>query len=182
MFSSHTFVEYFPAELRVILMNFVVTGVYALLLNSNPGEFCPIQSWAKVWVVVLIISNAKKSPDNFVLVYMGPRLSHLTPWSSNLTTIASMVGGTNKQFEVAIYLDLPQFTLIYLNQPWFYSIYIDWHQFTLIFLNLHWFTPNSHWITSIYLDDAAHMHKVRLKDLDTPKGNDLPRRKKISFK
>ena len=148
MFSSHTFVEYFPAELRVILMNFVVTGVYALLLNSNPGEFCPIQSWAKVWVVVLIISNAKKSPDNFVLVYMGPRLSHLTPWSSNLTTIASMVGGTNELFEVAyltasmrafvanqvsvailrclgvkVYpcdnLDLPQFTLIYLNSHWY---------------------------------------------------------------
>ena len=35
------------------MYNFVVTDVYALLLKSNPGDFCPIQSWAKIWVPVL---------------------------------------------------------------------------------------------------------------------------------
>ena len=42
-FSQQTF-TYFPTNLCINLSNFVVTDVYALLLKSNPGDFCPIQS------------------------------------------------------------------------------------------------------------------------------------------
>ena len=51
-FSRQTF-TYFPTNLCINLSNFVATDVYALLLKSNPGDFCPIQSWAKIWVPVL---------------------------------------------------------------------------------------------------------------------------------
>ena len=41
-------------NLRINLLNFLATDVYALLLRSKPGDIRPIQSWAKIWVLVLI--------------------------------------------------------------------------------------------------------------------------------